>query len=156
LEAIDALKEAIRLDPNMSNAQRMLAGFYGQLGRHEEAVLLLSDAAQLRNSDAELLLHLGMANLQAGTVPAAVEVFKRVIDLQPKLADAHVSLGIAYGQLGQLSEAVSAFNEAVTLEPRNPTANYNLGIALQKLGKHANAVAALKRVAAHLLRQIPK
>jgi tetratricopeptide (TPR) repeat protein len=45
-EAIEALKEAVRLDPNFANAHTNLGASYKQLGRNEEAIEALKEAVR--------------------------------------------------------------------------------------------------------------
>jgi len=82
LEAIDALKEAIRLDPKLSEAYQELATLYGDQGRHEEAIRLMIQATQLQANDLALLFTLGQLHLRAGSFQAAIQVFQRIIGMK--------------------------------------------------------------------------
>ena len=46
------------------------------------------------------------------TLPEAIEVYERVVDLAPDWIEAHINLGVAYYQTGQISDACAAFRAA--------------------------------------------
>ena len=83
----------------------------------------------------------------AETLPEAVEIYERVIDLAPDWIEAHINLGVAYYQMGQIPEACNAFRAAVELDPLNGISRYNLGCTLEELGEVDEAVEHLRRAA---------
>ncbi len=54
-EAIEALKEAIRLNPKFLEAHRVLGSVYDRAGRNNEAIREFSTALQLQENDAGIL-----------------------------------------------------------------------------------------------------
>ena len=57
--------------------------------------------------------NLGLALLQLGQLPEAIECFERAVQLRPNYASAHNSLGIALFRSGQNSQAIEHFRIAV-------------------------------------------
>ncbi|HTQ59993.1 MAG TPA: tetratricopeptide repeat protein [Candidatus Solibacter sp.] len=81
------------------------------------------------------------------TLPEAIEVYERVVDLAPDWIEAHINLGVAYYQTGQISDACAAFRAAVELDPLNGISRYNLGCTLEELGEIDEAIEHLRRAA---------
>ena len=77
---------------------------------------------------------------QEGKKDEAAAEFRKVIELQPKLAEAHYSLGLLLAEReGGLAEAVDSLATAARLDPESPRIHYNYGLALQKLGRPTEA-----------------
>src|SRR2546426_106531 len=70
-----------------------LAGYYGHLGRNDDALRLLLQAIQVRQNDARLLLLLGRLQIEQGSLIAAVDDLRRAVALAPDSAAANLSLG---------------------------------------------------------------
>jgi tetratricopeptide (TPR) repeat protein len=79
------------------------------------------------------------------TLPEAIEIYERVVDLAPDWIEAHINLGVAYYQTGQISDACEAFRAAVELDPLNGISRYNLGCTLEELGEIDEAIEHLRR-----------
>ncbi|MBI4560488.1 MAG: tetratricopeptide repeat protein, partial [Candidatus Rokubacteria bacterium] len=76
----------------------------------------------------------------------AVAEFRRAIEIEPSLADAHVHLGVALAEARQWEEAVPAYRKALSL-PRLTVphqAQQNLGLALYHLKRYREAEEALR------------
>lgn len=84
---------------------------------------------------------------RADTLPEAIEIYQRVVDLAPDWIEAHINLGVAYYQIGQISDASQAFRAAVELDPLNGISRYNLGCTLEELGEIEEAIEHLCRAA---------
>ena len=99
LEAIDALKEAIRLDPRLVDAHRALGAYYGRLidtmKRYARFLKRLN-----QENDADILFDLGLQHLDAGSYQDAIGIFKQVISFNATLVGAYVNVGIAHERLG--------------------------------------------------------
>jgi tetratricopeptide (TPR) repeat protein len=78
---------------------------------------------------------------------AAVALWKRTAELDPKMGDAWVSLGLAYENLGKYDEASAAIQKQIDLDPFNKRAHSDLGFVLKKAHKPE---AAAKAYAKHV------
>jgi tetratricopeptide (TPR) repeat protein len=78
-------------------------------------------------------------------VDEAVACFRRAIQLNPKLTQAHINLGNTLKQQGKVKEAVACFRRAVELDPKFALAHDNLGTTLKQQGKVDEAVACFRR-----------
>ena len=104
--------------------------------------------AHIKSSKAEVYLYLGEAYLQVANgadkrtvyLTAAVEAFKRAIDIAPKYAEAFTFLGRAYGEMKQHKNAVAAYQQAIKTDGRYSAAYYYLGLAYLDIGDRQSAL----------------
>jgi tetratricopeptide (TPR) repeat protein len=115
-EAVDALKEAVRLKADFIIAHNDLGYVFSYLGRHEDAVESYQRAIQHKPDYVKAHNNLGMAYGQLGRYDEAIASFKRAITLQPAYAAAHYNLGAAYYKSGRDGEAVESLKEAIRLK----------------------------------------
>lgn len=102
-------------------------------------------AAPDTNSSTANLLEEGYALADKGKWNEAIEVFKRVIQIDPKLVEAYGALGDNYLNVGKWQQALATYKEAVRIAPSNAVAHYNLGHCYNFLGRHGEAFAPLVR-----------
>src|SRR5262249_27242856 len=77
-----------------------------------------------------------------------VACYRKAIELQPGLANAHVQLGNGLARQGQVVEAIACYHKALDLEPKNTFALFNLGVALEGQGKTRAAIDCYRKVIA--------
>ncbi len=94
---------------------------------------------------AEELNEAAVAALQNDNYPAAIDLFRRVIEKEPKHKGAWNNLGRAHMSLRQFDDAAAAFRQQIELNPFDEHAHNNLGRALREQGKLAEAEAAFKK-----------
>jgi tetratricopeptide (TPR) repeat protein len=87
----------------------------------------------------------GMAALKNQNLRAATELFKKVVELEPKHKDAWNNLGRAYLALGKYDDAIASFGKQIEINPFDEFAYNNLGLAYQSQQKYDPAVAAYKK-----------
>lgn len=120
-EALEALDEALRINPRYIEAHLNRGIVLNQLGRTEEAHAEMEHAQALGAPD-------------ASGFPAVVA---------NKLANAHRSLGELYRAAGALDEAVAQFRRALDLRPRFADIRLVLGRTLIDAGRYDDAAHAL-------------
>lgn len=101
-----------------------------------------ASAARLAEIDARF--RQGVAMLHAGQHEHALVAFHRVLELSPRLPEAHVNLGYALLGLGRHAAARDFFQGAIELRPSQSNAYYGLGIALDRLDDNAGALGAMR------------
>ncbi len=94
--------------------------------------------------DGRLHYLLGCALHENQKLDAAVQAYRRSIELNPADVEALNNLGIAYQELGQFESAIKAYQAAVQLSPQFVAVRINLGIAFQAIEKHGEAIESLK------------
>jgi protein O-GlcNAc transferase len=91
---------------------------------------------------------LGVVCHQTGRYPAAVDLIRRAIEIDPGVAAAHVNLGPPLQRLQRLDEALASYDRALELKPDYANALLNRGNVLQDLHRNAEALASYERVLA--------
>jgi protein involved in polysaccharide export with SLBB domain len=80
-------------------------------------------------AEAKRLYREGVKYGLAGLYLQAIEIFQRVVRLDPNFADAHFALGHAYFDAKQWKNAVWSFERAVELNPKDREAQDRLALA---------------------------
>lgn len=75
----------------------------------------------------------------------AIAAYRRALDLDDTLADAHLNLGRLLHDRGDLTQAEQHYRQALAARPGDATAAYNLGVVLQDRGHLRDAVAAYEK-----------
>jgi Flp pilus assembly protein TadD len=99
-----------------------------------------------RNSDSYLACcNLGGILLQTGRLNAAIEQYRRALQIRPRDALAENDLGIVLLKSGQVDEAIIQFNRTLQIDPGYFAAYNNLGDAFARKGEVEHAIAAYKK-----------
>jgi len=79
-----------------------------------------------------------------GTIKAIIDNAK-VIELNPRLADAYVNRGLAYYDKNQFEKAIADYTKVIELNPRHSEAYIHRGIAYYLLGENNSACGDLQK-----------
>ncbi|HEX3526590.1 MAG TPA: tetratricopeptide repeat protein [Thermoanaerobaculia bacterium] len=79
---------------------------------------------------------------------AAIAAYRRALEIDPGLADAHLNLGRLRHEMGDLAAAEEHYRAAANARPDEPTTAFNLGVVLQDRGRLAEAAAAYEQALA--------
>ena len=96
-----------------------------EAGKLAEAELVLDHAAELAPSDSVILTLDARVKGRLGEYSSAVDLFKRVVGLTPKSAQAHVDFAIALADSGDLDSALAETATAISIAPGLATAHLN-------------------------------
>lgn len=83
--------------------------------------------------------------LQAQAPEQAADAFRRAVELDAGLADAHINLGVLLHERSNLEGAELCYRLALRADPESATAAYNLGVVLEDLGKPEEATEVYRR-----------
>jgi len=117
-------------------------------GRMEDAIPHFRAAAAIDPSDAVSNMNIGIYEHSRGSVPLAIEQYKKAISLtrNSKLkAEAYNNLGYAYKDLGDYADALQNLQAAVNVNPEFVGAWISLGLVAQKSGDFGLAIQAYSR-----------
>ena len=138
-KAVQALREAIRLQPDSAYAHANLGLALMRQGKLDEAIAEDREAIRLRTDDGSIRFNLGTALGRQGKLDEAIVEIREAIRLQPDHAAAHANLANFLDRQGRLDEAIAQYREAIRLKP--DSAHGNLGTALRRQGKLDEAIA---------------
>ena len=78
---------------------------------------------------------------QAGRLAEAEAIYRQILAVEPRHADALHLLGVIAHQVGRNDVAVEMILKAITLAPANPAFHSNLGEPYRQLGRLDDAIA---------------
>lgn len=81
-------------------------------------------------------------DIEESSPEEAIETYRRVLELDPFMADAHVNLGRLYQQAGERGRAEAHYRDAVRLNTTDPVPHFNLGVLLEEQGRREEAAHA--------------
>lgn len=144
-QAVDAYRQAIKLDPNLAAAYHGLGRVYVNMGRAADALGPMRTAVRLdpANAFAHVNLAITMENLRR--FDEALTELNEAKRLSPKDATIHNELGnLLNNYLGRTSDGLAAYLEARRLDPDQPAIQHNVGLSLIQLGKSSEAIGPLQ------------
>ena len=105
-----------------------------------------SPAAAPPRNDAELHERFQQAAvmLHAGQYEYALAALERVLELAPRLPEAHVNAGFALVELGRPALAERHFRTAIDLRPGQANAYYGLALVHEATGDYSGALGAMR------------
>ncbi|MBB5062439.1 tetratricopeptide repeat protein [Granulicella mallensis] len=143
--AIDAYRQALKLDPLSSRAQRRLGVALGNAGQTDEALTVLQGAIDHEPDNALLWYEKALIESRRGDSDKAVADLRKTLELKPDFADAQNTLGSVLAQSGDIQHAETAFRAALTTNPYDSATRANLGRLLAGTGDWKQAAFHLQK-----------
>jgi tetratricopeptide (TPR) repeat protein len=116
-EAIPALAEAARLQPQKAENISMLATAYASAKRLSEAAESFQRSLALSPDHPIANHNLGVVLQELNRPSEAIPYFERAIAREPNYADAHRGIGLALDTMGRRKEAVRHLEDAARIRP---------------------------------------
>ncbi len=92
------------------------------------------------NTKEKVLIHKGMDRVRRMEYQEALEIFDRVIEMNPMIPEAWNNRGVALFRLGRAEEAIESCDKSLAIDPENLEAMRNKGFALRGLGRLEEAL----------------
>jgi tetratricopeptide (TPR) repeat protein len=121
------LETAAREFPDDARVLEALGYGYAQQGRNREALALFDRAAQRDTANVELEFNRGYLLQALNDHEAAIERFRKVLEMNPDHDRALYGLGLSLISLRRLDEAVPPLERNTRLQPMSPYGWYQLG-----------------------------
>ncbi len=141
-----AYRRAVTADRRHDDALVRLGVVSLRLGKLDEAIAHLQQAAQLAPGRADIHTNLGVAQASRGQLTEAVASFEEALRLNPQFLDARHNIGIALRDLGRLPEAARCLREVVALQPGYLAVRVSLGGVLFALRELDEAIIQFRQV----------
>ncbi|MGI8786380.1 MAG: tetratricopeptide repeat protein [Pyrinomonadaceae bacterium] len=150
-KAIDALEQAVKLDPDLAEAYFNLGIAYALVEKDEaeiakeeiEPTPTPKPSRKGKKESNKLVVDLSKNSAKA--FDNAVKAYKKILAKNPKDDVAQFNLGRALNKLNEDEDAEKALREAVKLKPDDAEYQTEYGAILMKLAHYDQAVAALKK-----------
>ena len=129
IDALDAYRQALRINPEYAEAWLNLGAAYGDLQRSTEAINAYRQALRINPELATAWLNLGSAYASLQRSSEAIDAYRQALRITPEDAYAWLGLGNSYGSLLRYTEAIDAYRQALRINPEFADAWGNLGVA---------------------------
>ena len=123
-EALDAFEQAIRLEPNKTDAYLRKGDVLSSLGQTTEALFTYEQAIRLEPDNASAYIMRGRALRELGRFVEALSSYQQAIQLAPFDAVAYSEMGIVLSDLQRYEEAIATYQHALRLSPTNSSVVY--------------------------------
>lgn len=122
-DSIAMANEYLAAEPGAGDVLGVLYLAYDKQGMTAEAEQTFE---ALKGADskhiATVMIEMGVASFNSGNLQQAMEMFKRVLEIQPDHARAHYHLGLCYVSMGETSKGKEMLTRFVELAPQDPDA----------------------------------
>ena len=135
-KAIDALDQAVKLNPDLAEAWFKLGVAFGLAEKRDETIAtegVPSNNTSKTKPNSEKAFE------------KAVTAYKKVVDANPEDDVAYFNLGRAYNKLNKDEDGARAFKQAVRIKPDDTEYQTELGAILIKLAEYQEAIGPLKK-----------
>jgi len=146
-----ALAEAtVRDAPRSANAHYFLGRAYAGLGRDDDALAPLAEAARLLEAHPgwperlDILYQTALVEGRLADLSASERLYLEILRHDPDYFPAWINLGALYNGRGDHQQALRAADRAIAARPDVPNSYVVRGTALRFLGRHADALAAFE------------
>jgi len=139
-DAIANYQQALRLDPNSSQAHHNLGLALQAQGQTGAAIVEFRAALKLQPDYESAEHHLANRLADVGRLEEAIAHYETALQLDPNHAETYNGLGICYAMQENYPEAERQFREAVRRKPGHAGAQSNLGNALGAQNKLDEAI----------------
>ncbi len=140
--AIQAFRQAVRLNPHSAAAQSALGRQLFQRADLEGSIGHLREAHRLAPSDLGIVTSLAHVLVNGGRFEDAIELLERHATDPSGPAEIFSLLAAAYASMGRFSSAVPMLEAVTHRLPENDRAHFLLGYARAELGQGKEALSA--------------
>lgn len=157
-QAVDFLTQVIEEYPDyleIGAVHSLRAFCLIQNGSYDEAGRTLDDRLKIFPGDPKLLGMMAHVREKAGDYRGAIEIHRRILDLDPENINSLNNLGYLltiHGQEKEQSEAWKVLKKAIEKNPGHPAYLDSFGVFLARSGQKDNARKALEKA----LRRVPQ
>ena len=136
---IEETKKAINNYPNISIFYNLLGLALSQIGKLDEAKVILEKGYQINSNDLAIINNL--ANVKKGLLEfnESENLYKLSISKKKDYFNAYVNYGNLKRELNKFDEAISLYKEALKYNNKLPAIYYSLSMSYQSLGHFKEA-----------------
>jgi Flp pilus assembly protein TadD len=133
-DAINALREAVQLDPKDENNYVDLATLCSTYDAYDLGLQIVEVGLHYHPESDRLIFQRGVLEAMANRFDLAESDFQKASQLAPEKNLTYVALGVSYMQTGHLPEAIASLRQRIKEKPNDAILLYLLGDALIRSG----------------------
>ncbi len=141
-QAVEVLKRATELDPDLAEAYFRLGIAYSLIEAENESNAVVEETP---TPDPKQKKPKEIKSASDKAFEQAVKAYKKHLEKNPDDDAAYYNMGRAYNKLNEDEDAARALREAVKLKPEDTEYQTELGAIYIKLAKYHEAVSALRK-----------
>jgi tetratricopeptide (TPR) repeat protein len=149
--ALDAAREALKLDPTDAGAQLLSVILLSQIGKIDEAVAAARAALKDDPSNADINRTLGYVLTQFGRTEDAITLYKTLLERYPNNREivrlARSGLSVAYVNINEYAKGEAELELLLQLDPDEAGVNNDLGYLYADQGKNLEKAESMIRKA---------
>jgi Tfp pilus assembly protein PilF len=144
-EAIDKFNEVLKTDPENGYANYEIAFSLYASKKPQDAIPHLEKATASPNASVSQGAYALLAAIydEANETPKAIEVYNKVIKLNPDYPQIYYNIGLSYFRNKQYAEAEASAIEAIKHNPKNASSQRLYALVCFHQNQRGNALAAL-------------
>ena len=146
-EAEKLYREILAHAPDQPDALHYLGLVYMEKGDDKQAESYIKRSLTLTNNPV-YFGNYGFFLTRQRKHEAAIEQYKKALELQPNYAEGWFNLGVSYSALGNLTAAEEAYEKAISFNNNYVKAMHNLACVQEAQGKSAEAQETIKKIQA--------
>jgi tetratricopeptide (TPR) repeat protein len=139
-KAIDALNQAVKLNPDLAEAWFKLGIAYALVEKRDETLVEANEAQPEESPKSKQ-----KATNSEIAFEKAVTAYKKLVEANDQDDVSYFNLGRAYNKLNEDESAAKALKQAVKLKPDDTEYQTELGAILIKLAQYQEAIPPLKK-----------
>lgn len=145
-QAYDALQNAIRINPGVSEAYRLLGMYYIIAGKKDQAVKIMEEAVKLDPLSPSINQYLGNVYVYAERYDDAIRQADKVLEMYPQMRICIELKGWATAMKGDLTTALTLFEEVHRLTNHPLKGLMGLGFCYAKLGFPEKTLECIRKI----------
>ena len=119
-EALQVLKDAVKVDPKNERIYFNLALLYNEMGNPSDAAKFLAKAVELKSLNPRVYYNYGLLLQKEGKNNQAIDIYKKGLQIAPEDASLNYTLALLLLQTGKIEEAKIPASVLKKYFPDNP------------------------------------
>lgn len=144
-EGLDTGERGLSMNPNDANLARAYAYALQSVGAYEEAMAYLEQSVERRPTYLPTQFELAGLYLSRGRDQDAIDLYDRILSIEPRHARGLLRQCLAYRKVGQFARALGFCEDSAASDSRDPEALFHLGQLYYRERRFEESLDAFQR-----------
>lgn len=145
-KAMEQYEYALAINPRLTNAYTNILTILNELDRYKETIELSEEAIRNKVNSPLLYCLYGEALSKTGNKSDAMSYFKKAIEMDEDVAEAHAGIAFLLSEENNITSAIKFLKKAHELAPFNTDYLFVLAEEHNKIGKYKMSLKYLKEI----------